>query len=292
MTEIHAAPPTDRRRAERGGVFRTGADWFYRGVRWIRSHLRSLPSALGVYLGLGLAACAAMLLAFAALVRLVAGGQAHLLEVQLLQWLRDRAGATGDVLALLGAVLGSGAALWIVLGLGSLYFLRSRHLYSLALLWLALLGARVLNQLLKTHFDRPRPQLHGPELTILGRSYDYPTSYSFPSGHALTAAVVFGTLAYLVVRLEPTVRLRRLTVAAAAAVVLLIGLSRVYLGVHYPSDVLAGYLVGATWSAVAVGAIELVRYFAEGRPEVERLERDLQRGLDPVRELAGGEGER
>jgi undecaprenyl-diphosphatase len=176
-----------------------------------------------------------------------------------------------------------------VLALGSLHFLRTRHLYSLALLWLSLLGARVLNQTLKGLFVRPRPQLFGPELEILGRRFDYPKSYSFPSGHAVTAVVLFGTLAYLIVRLEPTVRMRRITLTLAALLILLIGLSRMYLGVHYPSDVLAGYLAGFIWSTFAAFTIEVVRYFLARKPEVVREEQDLEKGLRPLREAVRGE---
>lgn len=261
----------------------------YGVIRWISKHVRDVHAAIGLFLTLGLAVSVMALGAFLWIARAITVESTPGLDTRVLMWLHGRQTPAGDVLALAGAALGSAPALWVVLGLGSLYFLRTRHLYSLAILWLSLLGAHVLNGVLKAMYQRPRPQLSGGELEILGRRFDYPTSYSFPSGHAITAVVVFGTLAYLVVRLEPTVRTRRLTLVAAALVIVVIGASRVYLGVHYPSDVLAGYLAGFIWSTSAVFTIEVVRYFARGRPELHRGEADLGEGLRPLGESVHGE---
>jgi membrane-associated phospholipid phosphatase len=109
-----------------------------------------------------------------------------------------------------------------------------------------LAGAGLLNLLLKFSFARVRP----------ASFFDYPLpgSPSFPSGHALYAASVFGGLAVL---LTARVRSRLLEIAiwlVAISLILLVGVSRVYLGVHYPSDVLAGYAIGIVWvTAVASG---------------------------------------
>lgn len=109
-----------------------------------------------------------------------------------------------------------------------------------------LAGAGLLNGLLKFSFARVRPAAF----------FDYPLpgSPSFPSGHALYAASVFGGLAAL---LSPRLKhpaLRLAVWSVAIALVLLVGVSRVYLGVHYPSDVLAGYSIGVIWvTAVAFG---------------------------------------
>ena len=109
-----------------------------------------------------------------------------------------------------------------------------------------LTGAGLLNWLLKLSFGRVRPEAF----------FDYPLpgSPSFPSGHALYAASVFGGLAVLLsARLEHR-SLRTAVWVLMGSLVLMVGFSRVYLGVHYPSDVLAGYAVGVIWVAtVAVG---------------------------------------
>jgi undecaprenyl-diphosphatase len=100
-------------------------------------------------------------------------------------------------------------------------------------------GALVLNETFKAHFQRARPRVPwsiGDEHT-----------FSFPSGHSLFSLVLYGLIAYSVLtRRDPL--LRRLVVAAGCAgLVLGIGLSRIYLGMHWPTDVLAGYLTGALW---------------------------------------------
>lgn len=79
--------------------------------------------------------------------------------------------------------------------------------------------------------------------------------------------------------------MRRLIFAVAAVLVLLVGLSRIYLGVHYPSDVLTGYLAGFVWATFAALAIEAVRYFRDRRSDMEDNDRDLERGIQPLREM-------
>ena len=84
-------------------------------------------------------------------------------------------------------------------------------------------------------------------------------TYSFPSGHAMASMVGYVMLAYLLVRLT-AVRgwRRRLVYAGAAALMFAIGVSRIYLGVHYPSDVLGGYAIGAAWVALCLTVIRAV----------------------------------
>jgi undecaprenyl-diphosphatase len=109
------------------------------------------------------------------------------------------------------------------------------------LLAVAALGGEALDQILKLCFHRPRPEAFFG-LTV-------PPTYSFPSGHALTATCFYGVLAALLAaRTRPLAGKAGLW-ALAAALAALIGLSRVYLGVHYPSDVLAGYSAAVVWLA-------------------------------------------
>jgi undecaprenyl-diphosphatase len=115
----------------------------------------------------------------------------------------------------------------------------------------AMAGAGLLDTLLKLAFGRARPTAFF--------DYPLPRSHSFPSGHAFFAATVLGGLAILLTgRLRSPV-LRAIAWIVAIFLILLIGLSRVYLGVHYPSDVVAGYAAATVWLAGVALADRLVR---------------------------------
>lgn len=99
----------------------------------------------------------------------------------------------------------------------------------------------LLNQVLKFIVQRPRPE--GFRLAVV-------SGFSFPSGHSMVAMAFFGLLAWFVWRYERNHGMRNLLVAAFAVVILMIGISRVYLGVHYASDVIAGFCVSIAWLAL------------------------------------------
>jgi undecaprenyl-diphosphatase len=101
-------------------------------------------------------------------------------------------------------------------------------------------GGLALNHALKTLFARQRPSVVPPLDTV--------HSLSFPSGHAMLSAAVYLSLAVLVARLLAARRARAYVLAVAATLTVLIGLTRVYLGVHYPTDVLAGWVAGCVWA--------------------------------------------
>ena len=126
--------------------------------------------------------------------------------------------------------------------------------------WLAaVVGGQLLDQILKQFFARPRPYFEHPLLLE--------SSYSFPSGHTMESLVVYGMLAYFAVLALESWRARTAVVFGAALVVLLIGLSRMYLGVHYFSDVVAGYAAGGVWlSALITGAETVRRAKRESKP--------------------------
>lgn len=120
-----------------------------------------------------------------------------------------------------------------------------------AILFLAVLTIGVLlNMLLKAIFQRPRPSID-PILTL--------SEYSFPSGHAMNSFIFYSTLSYFVYHFTRNKKLVVIISLFALCMILLIGFSRVYLGVHYPSDVLAGYIAGFF---VFMSAIVLFRSIA------------------------------
>ncbi len=119
---------------------------------------------------------------------------------------------------------------------------RKRRKEVLAFVAIFMMGVLV-HTLLKGLIHRPRP-LISPLVEQSG--------YGFPSGHAMNAVVFYSAVAFFLFRLMKKNGLRLLVILAAAGIIILTGFSRVYLGVHYPSDVVAGYLVGAWWLAVAL----------------------------------------
>jgi len=125
----------------------------------------------------------------------------------------------------------------------SLYF---RHTRTAALVAITMLGVAVLDLALKHAFHRPRP------VAFFGAT---PDSYSFPSGHALGSLCFYGILAAILAPLARGRGAKFCIWIAAALLVGMIGLSRIYLGVHYPSDVIAGYCAAIVWVG-AVGLLE------------------------------------
>jgi undecaprenyl-diphosphatase len=113
--------------------------------------------------------------------------------------------------------------------------MRSRDRGGAVTLILVAVVTELLNLSLKEAFQRPRPSLFHEIATL--------HSYSFPSGHAMTSAAVYGSVAALLARAYPA--RRRAILLGACSLVFLIGLSRVYLGVHWITDVLAGWAAGA-----------------------------------------------
>jgi undecaprenyl-diphosphatase len=149
----------------------------------------------------------------------------------------------GDVpvlLLLTGAIL-----LWLVL---------NNRDFSAAILLAGTGGGQLLVALMKLLFNRERPRPFFPELA--------PESYSFPSGHAFSVLVLAALLVYFLLGTVRNWQFRLRLITAASFAALLIGLSRCYLGVHWLSDVLAGFLLAVIWLTFLLTALEIRRRFA------------------------------
>jgi len=148
-------------------------------------------------------------------------------------WLEE---AARDITA-----LGSAAVLGVVTLTAIAYLLLIRRSAAALLVLAAVVGGQLLSSVLKEAFDRPRPDLvtHAEVFTP-----------SFPSGHAMLSAVTYLTIGALLASMHDSRRLKAFFLGLAIFIALTVGLTRVYLGLHYPTDVLAGWCLGAAWAAM------------------------------------------
>jgi membrane-associated phospholipid phosphatase len=116
----------------------------------------------------------------------------------------------------------------------------------------AVLGGVIVNVLLKSIFERPRPEPVPPLIDDL-------TSWSFPSGHAMDSLIIYGMFTYLLIRLIKG-KWSKTLILLSVGLVLSIGFSRLYLGVHYFSDIIAGYAAGIFWLNLSVVTTEILRH--------------------------------
>lgn len=141
--------------------------------------------------------------------------------------------------------------LLVLAGLFGLYLFGARAYYWLLALAIAVPGGMTLNVLLKQIFQRLRPQFEDPVVTL--------TTYSFPSGHANGATLLYGMLAAYCVSRQKSRAARLATCLAAAAMAMLVAFSRVYLGAHYLTDVVAGMIEGCAWLTLCLSATITLR---------------------------------
>jgi undecaprenyl-diphosphatase len=149
-------------------------------------------------------------------------------------WLEE---AARDITA-----LGSYAVLGIIFFAVVAYLLLMRRRAAALWVTVAVVGGVLLSNVLKYSFDRPRPDF----LAHTARVF----TSSFPSGHAMLSAVTFLTLGVLLASIYNSWRLKVFFLGLAIFLTVMVGVSRIYLGVHYPTDVLAGWCVGAGWAAI------------------------------------------
>ncbi|SHK23188.1 phosphatase PAP2 family protein [Desulforamulus aeronauticus] len=223
-------------------------------MRIINSVLRSPLSKFSLHIIWGLAAGAILLTLFGKLASKLLENELILFDTSITHFIQSFASAKLTSFFIGVTQIGSAyfeIALLLVLGWYLLF--RLKHFWETVILVISLAGGSCLNYLLKSVFQRARPDiLHLVEVN----------GYSFPSGHAMVSTTFYGMIGYLLwLNLRKQGKSSWYVPVLTVFLILAIGLSRIYLGVHYPSDVLAGYAAGGVWLAACIIALQSIRFY-------------------------------
>ncbi len=235
--------------------------------QWLQLGRREIGPLAAVLLAAGSA------LAFGKLAEEVLEGDTHAFDRAMLLALRDPADLSNPVgpvwveeMARDVTSLG-GTAVLVLVSVAVIGFLLMVRKRGAALLVLGSIGGGVLlSTILKNVFERTRPDLVPHAVHVY--------TASFPSGHAMLSAVTYLTLGALLTRVQPQRRVKAYLLTVAVVLTVLIGVSRVYLGVHWPTDVLAGWCIGSAWAMLCW----LAALWLQRRGQVEQ---DIQKASDP-----------
>ena len=239
------------------------------GWRWFERNRTSLVTRtarfargeyLGLHLTLGLVISLAGLWVFAGVTEdVIHHDPLTQFDVALLDWLHARATATGYAVFNAISLLGSPVTLTILALAVALLLAARRELIVLAGWLAAFAGGGLLDVVLKLLIRRPRP----PGAAAFLQHF----SWSFPSGHAMASLIGYGMLAYVLTLLWIHRRSAHIAVVLGAALLIIaIGFSRLYLGVHYFSDVVGGYAAGVLWLSACISGLEVARGWRAGLP--------------------------
>jgi undecaprenyl-diphosphatase len=262
--------PTERRDTTEPGPDTRGRlrrlwDVIFDLLRFIARHAHNVYATFGIFVLIGAAIALAGTWAFAMLAGHVSSGGTQAFDDAVLKWLGAHRVPTLDAIMLEITSLGTTSVVTMVVGVAALFLWLNKHKHSAILLLVATFGGILLNNLLKAGFSRPRPDVIPWATTA--------TFYSFPSGHAMSATIVYSTVAYLAGRLQRTRAARIAIMSVALIVIALICISRLYLGVHYPSDVIAGVIIGLAWAGFCMATLEAIQLYARhNAPELLREE--------------------
>lgn len=208
----------------------------------------NVATALGLLLIIGFVVAGITGWGFTELAETVQAGTTLGLDDSALHWMAAHQSPIATTVALEVTALGTGTVVIMLTSVAGMFLALNDRRVSAILLITAAIGGMALNLLLKLHYHRPRPHIFPWETHVV--------SSSFPSGHAMNAIVVYGTIAYIAARLTRRRSIRAVTQILAATVIIAICASRVYLGVHYPSDVVGGAIIGMAWAVFCITAFE------------------------------------
>ncbi|MCF3932738.1 phosphatase PAP2 family protein [Acuticoccus sp. M5D2P5] len=197
-------------------------------------------------------------------------GETHALDTAILLALRDANDPSNplgprwleEMVRDFTALGGFGILTFITFAVSGLMLLHGKVRTTLFLL-ASIGGGVVFSSLAKHLFDRPRPDLVPHDSFV--------TSASFPSGHSMMAAITYLTLAALLARIEPRRSIKIYLIGLACLISGFVGVSRVYLGVHWPTDVLAGWTAGAAWALSCWLIANWLERAGEIEPEVREV---------------------
>lgn len=237
---------------------------FARPIAFIRARL-SADSYLGLQLTVGALVMTGFAWLFGGIAEdVVSGDPLTVIDVELAQWFHSHAAPTVTRAMLLVSDLNDVLAISVLAALTAAVLAWRRAWSWLLVLALTVPGGMLVNVLMKLAFRRGRPSFEHP-LVVLN-------SYSFPSGHVAGATLFYGFLAALVASHCTRWSYKLAALLGAAALVALVALSRMYLGAHYLSDVLAAFAEGATWLTLCIVATRTwAGYRAGGLPPAGSL---------------------
>jgi membrane-associated phospholipid phosphatase len=213
-----------------------------------RAKVSRYVNAAGLELLGGLVVLTASAWVFGAVADEVVEGDTHI-DTRLANWLHDHASPGWTEFFERVTWLGNVPVLVAVTAVAAAVLAWKRQRMELVLLLLAVVGTEILTVGLKAGFHRRRPFFPDPLATE--------SSYSFPSGHASVSLAVYGTIGFIAARHLRDVRARIAVLSASAVLILLIGISRLYLGVHFLTDVIAGFSLGLAWVTLCVLLLDL-----------------------------------
>lgn len=184
-------------------------------------------------------------LGFSLISVLVSNHKMHHFDSTIISWVQGLEAPNLTVVMKFFTTIGSGLPIVIIsiMIMALLYQFLGHRRELLFLIWV-MIGSALMNKLLKLVFQRTRPTLH----RIVEAN-----GYSFPSGHSVAAFALYGALAFLIWKHVHKAKGRILIIIFSSLFIVTIGISRIYLGVHYPSDVIGGYLMSACWLTLSIG---------------------------------------